>query len=149
MDFFHFTGFLYAWAGYSKLQIVFFFFFFPRFLDSLFLGHIMVQVVGMYFFLGLAFGSMKFLICVGYMWNLDEYRLVPSFPLDILCICNADLVCYRRKISCKSLSFPNLFFALEESLKWSCWAECRLKRWTDYTIYGKDVLASNHHRRLL
>lgn len=45
-----------------------------------------------------------------------------------------------RKISCKSLSFLNPFFALEESLEWSCWAEYKLKTWMDYTICGKAVI---------
>ena len=42
----------------------------------------------------------------------------------------------NRKNACRSLRFQNLFFALVEFCRLSCWAGFRDKKWMAYSIYG-------------
>ena len=80
-----------------------------------------------------------FCLLLVFGWALSEcYSLSLSLSLS-LCLEIADFFndfLMNRIAACRSLGFQNLFFALVEFCRLSCWVGFRHKKWMAYSIYG-------------
>ena len=62
------------------------------------------------------------------------FSLSSSYCLEIADFFNVFLM--SRKVACRILGFQNLFFALVEFCRLSCWVGSRDMKWMAYSIYG-------------
>ena len=62
------------------------------------------------------------------------FSLSSSYCLEIADFFNDFLM--SRKVACRILGFQNLFFALVEFCRLSCWVGSRDMKWMAYSIFG-------------